>query len=219
MRLDFHQIWRLVGDGHYSPRRVETKIFVFVFSRKCRKNLFSLFAKKAYKKLRKFSRKVSFRESFRENFRFHESIRKHFRFRENFLFGMRIRIQEPPKCLSRSETLVENHPGNKIFRENFRKTKNFAKTFTKTKIFAKRNFAKSDWIFAYFRFSRKWKKWFSFQPYRQVHRYLISSRERALSHCVNQLRPSHGASSLVVEPQTLWSVLSMENLDTYAIQT
>jgi hypothetical protein len=33
--------------------RVETKIFVFVFSRKVRKNLFSLFAKKAYEKLRK----------------------------------------------------------------------------------------------------------------------------------------------------------------------
>jgi hypothetical protein len=33
--------------------RVETKIFVFVFSRKFRENLFSLFAKKANKKLRK----------------------------------------------------------------------------------------------------------------------------------------------------------------------
>jgi hypothetical protein len=36
--------------------RVETKIFVFVFSLKFRENIFSLFAKKAYEKLRKFSR-------------------------------------------------------------------------------------------------------------------------------------------------------------------
>jgi hypothetical protein len=60
--------------------RVETKIFVFVFSR----NFFSLFAKKSY-------------EKFRENFRFPES------FRENFPFEMRIRIQEPLECVSRSE--------------------------------------------------------------------------------------------------------------------
>jgi hypothetical protein len=34
-------------------RRVETKIFVFVFSRKFRANLFALFAKKPYENLRK----------------------------------------------------------------------------------------------------------------------------------------------------------------------
>jgi hypothetical protein len=62
---------------------VETKIFVFVFSR----NFFSLFAKKAYEKLRSFREIFRFRESFHENFRFREIFRK------NFPFGMRIRIR------------------------------------------------------------------------------------------------------------------------------
>jgi hypothetical protein len=35
--------------------RVETKIFVFIFSRTFRENLFLLFAKKAYKKVQKFA--------------------------------------------------------------------------------------------------------------------------------------------------------------------
>jgi hypothetical protein len=39
--------------GSSDTSRVETKIFVFVFPRKFRENLFSLFAKKAYEKLRK----------------------------------------------------------------------------------------------------------------------------------------------------------------------
>jgi hypothetical protein len=37
---------------HDVTGRVETKIFVFVFSRKFRENLFSLFAKKAYENFR-----------------------------------------------------------------------------------------------------------------------------------------------------------------------
>jgi hypothetical protein len=39
--------------SHRPRTRVETKIFLFVFSRKFRENLFSLFAKKVYEKLRK----------------------------------------------------------------------------------------------------------------------------------------------------------------------
>jgi hypothetical protein len=52
----------------------------------------------------------------------------------------------------------------------FAKAKIFAKTFAKTKIFAKRNFAKIISFSHDFRFSRKWKKPFSFQPYFQLSR-------------------------------------------------
>jgi hypothetical protein len=104
-----------------------------------REKFFSLFAKKAY---------------------------ENFQFRENFPFGMRIRIQEPPKCVSRSETLVENFYKNGNFtRKPSREQKFFAKTFVKTKISAKRNIAKFREKLANFRFSRKRKKGFLFQPY------------------------------------------------------
>jgi hypothetical protein len=96
--------------------RLETKIFVFVFSRKFRENFFPHFAKKLIKSCK----------NFRENFRFRES------FLENFPLGMRIRIQEPLKCVSRSEhwwmlpkIFAKTIPGTKIFRENFRKNENF----------------------------------------------------------------------------------------------
>jgi hypothetical protein len=119
-------------------------------------------------------------------FRFRES------FRENFLFGMRILIQELTECVSvsRSETLVDvtkiryhlkkflfwrkasgaqnvlqsigendnlkRKPSlQQNFPKTFLKTKIFAKINAKAKIFAKRYFAKSERIFAYFRFSRK----------------------------------------------------------------
>jgi hypothetical protein len=48
-----------------------------------------------------FRKSFFFRESFRENFRFRKRFRENFWFRENFLFGMRIRIQEPLECVSR----------------------------------------------------------------------------------------------------------------------
>jgi hypothetical protein len=109
--------------------KVETKIFVFVFSRK----KISLFAKKAYENFR-------FRESFRENFREIFQFRKIFR--ENFLFGMWIRIQEPPECVSRTESLVENFRKNRNFsRKPTREQQFFAKTFAKTKTFEKRKFS------------------------------------------------------------------------------
>jgi hypothetical protein len=65
-----------------------------------------------------------------------------------------------PKSFVKTETFCLNHPGTQIFNE-----KTFAKTFAKAKIFMKQNFAKSERIFASFRFSRKSKKGFSFQPY------------------------------------------------------
>jgi hypothetical protein len=84
-----------------STTRVETKIFVFVFSRKFRENLFSLFAKKAYEKLRK-------NENFRET-KFREISRKfaHFRiifaFRENgknrFRFNPIYNVLEKVTCV------------------------------------------------------------------------------------------------------------------------
>jgi hypothetical protein len=74
--------------------RVETKILVFVFSRKFRKKIFRFSRKKLTKSC----------ENFRENFRFRESFCEKFHFCEifcdNFPFGMRIQIQEPPECVS-----------------------------------------------------------------------------------------------------------------------
>jgi hypothetical protein len=82
--------------GQVAEPRVETKMFVFVFSRK----KFFAFREKAY-------------ENFCESFR------------ENFPFGMRIRIQVPLECVSRSEhwwmlpkIFAKTIPGTKIFREN-----------------------------------------------------------------------------------------------------
>jgi hypothetical protein len=79
-----------------------------------------------------------------------------FCFHENIPFRMRIRIQEPTKCVYRSETLVDDTSKSfekiSFLAEGFEKTKIFAKTFaetkilTKTKIFAK-SFAKAK-IFA-----------------------------------------------------------------------
>jgi hypothetical protein len=94
-------------------------------------NFFRFSRKKPYEKLQKFSRKFlrkfsfRFRERFREKSRFRES------FRENFPFGKRIRIQEPPECVSRSETLVEN------FCENFRENENFPNNFRENENFRK----------------------------------------------------------------------------------
>jgi hypothetical protein len=94
--------------------RVETKIYVFVFLQKFHEIFFPLFAKKAYK-----------------NFRFCVSVCKNFwfqeRFRENFLFGMRIWIQQPLQYVSISETLVENFCGKNFFRKNkiFHENKNY----------------------------------------------------------------------------------------------
>jgi hypothetical protein len=92
---------------------------------------------------------------------------------------MWIRIQEPPECVSTSETLVENFaknfnfsrkrklfaktiPGTKIFSENenspkhwWMLPKNYLKKLAKATIFAKRNFAKSERVFAYFRENEK----------------------------------------------------------------
>jgi hypothetical protein len=111
---------------HGGKVRVETKILVFVFSRKFRKNFFSLFAKKLTKSCENFR----FRKSFLENFRFRERFRESFR--ENLPFG--IRIQEPLECVSRSEhwwmlpkIFAKTIPGTKIFRENeiFREKENF----------------------------------------------------------------------------------------------
>jgi hypothetical protein len=112
-----------------------------------RGNFFFAFRKKAYEKLLKISRKFS-----------HICVCKSFC--DIFPFGMRIRIQDPPECVSRSETLVENirEPSReqifftKTLAKTFAKTKICAQTFAKTTIFAKRNFAKSERSFAYFRF-------------------------------------------------------------------
>jgi hypothetical protein len=60
------------------------------------------------------------------------------------------------KIIEKTEIFRENHPGTKIFRENFlenenfRKNENFREKFANAKIFAK-----SERIFAYFCFSRK----------------------------------------------------------------
>jgi hypothetical protein len=128
--------------------RVETKIFLFVFSLKFREKFFRFSRKKLTKSCE------NCRENFRENFRFRERFRENFRFcksfRENFPFGMRIRIQEPLECVSRSENwsmlpkiFAKTIPGTKFFRENenfreneiFRENENFreSKNFRETK--------------------------------------------------------------------------------------
>jgi hypothetical protein len=68
------------------------------------------------------------------------------------------------ECRSRSRSPLNVYPDPntggcylKFSRKPSREQKIFAKTFAKTKIFAKTNFAK---------ISRKWKKGYSFQPYR-----------------------------------------------------
>jgi hypothetical protein len=132
--------------------------------------------KKLTKSGENLCRNFRFRESICENFRFRQNFRFRKSFRENFPFGMLIRIQEPPECVSRSEPLVENLSKTKIFHEIFREIGNFlrkpsrgqkffakifATTFAKVKIFAKRNFAKSERIFA---FRENEKRGFRFNP-------------------------------------------------------
>jgi hypothetical protein len=90
-----------------------------------------------------FLRKFCFRESFHKNFHFRDI------FRENFSFAMRIRIQEPTECVSRSEKFCKNgNLSRKASREQ--------------QFFAKQNFAKSERIFAYFRENEK--RGFHFNP-------------------------------------------------------
>jgi hypothetical protein len=50
----------------------------------------------------------------------------------------------------------------KYLQKHEQKLKFFAKSFAKTKIFMRQNLAKSERIFAYFRFSRKWKRGYRF---------------------------------------------------------
>jgi hypothetical protein len=71
------------------------------------KSFFSLFAKKLTKSCKNFS------EKFRENFRLRES------FCDNFPFGMRILIQEPTECVSRSETWAKKFRENENFPRKF----------------------------------------------------------------------------------------------------
>jgi hypothetical protein len=57
-----------------------------------------------------------------------------------------------------------SHQFSRKLKQIFAKTKIEAKTFAKTKIFAKRNFAKITSFSHDFRFSRKWKNRFRFNP-------------------------------------------------------
>jgi hypothetical protein len=98
--------------------RVETKIFLLVFMQKFREK-FSSFLRK------KFTKIFLFRESFHKN----------------TPFGMRIRIQEPTECASRSEYLwiiTNNHLKNFVL-ELLRKKQIFTKKqiFAEAKMFAK----------------------------------------------------------------------------------
>jgi hypothetical protein len=107
---------------------------------------------------KKLTKIFVFMKVLRENFRFRESFARKFsflrkflflrkfprkflvsrKFREDFPFEMLISIQEPPECVSRSETQVENCATIKIFREIFRESRNFScKTFPGTKILRK----------------------------------------------------------------------------------
>jgi hypothetical protein len=99
-----------------------------------------------------------------QNFFFAFSAKKLTKSCENFLFRMRIWIQEPLECVSRSEHWWMLP---KIFAETIPVTKICVKTkiFAKMNILVKWNFAESKQIFAYFCFLRKWKKGFLFQPY------------------------------------------------------
>jgi hypothetical protein len=72
--------------GRSRRSRVETKIFVFVFSWKFRENFFRFSRKKLTKSCENFRENFRFRESFRENFCFCERFRENFRFRENLPF-------------------------------------------------------------------------------------------------------------------------------------
>jgi hypothetical protein len=125
--------------------RVETKIFVSVFSRQFRTNFFRF----SHKKIA-----TIFRENFREIFRFRRKFLQHFL----VVWRKASRTQKfLQKTFAKTETFCKNYPGN----TNFSRRQQF---FAKTKIFAKRHFVKIERIFASFRFSRKFKKGFSFQP-------------------------------------------------------
>jgi hypothetical protein len=171
---DLHYILYMISRIFFSVRSYNTIKYVRKVGLK-RKHSFSYFRENFAKNCFRFSRKkltksfcekYRFRVRYRENFRFWES------FHENFPFGMRIRIQEPFECVSRSERWwMLPKLSRKPSREQkfFGETKIFANTFAKTKIFAKsfavtKIVAKSKRIFAYFRFSRNWKRGFRFNP-------------------------------------------------------
>jgi hypothetical protein len=106
---------------------------------------FFAFCEKAYENLR-------FRESFCKKFCFRENFQLREIVRKSFPFKMWIWIQEPPKCVSRSETLVENFRKNKLFAKTIPRTKFFRENFRKNEKFAK--FRKNQ-NYRLFRFLRK----------------------------------------------------------------
>jgi hypothetical protein len=155
--------------------RGETKIFVFIFSRK----FIFAFCEKSYENNEHF--RENFRENWCENFCENENWSENFRENENWSenFGKNENFYEH---LRKNLTFWYNHILTRLFHnffaeifatifsktnfdaKMFAKTKIFAKNFANTKIFSKRNFAKITSFSHDFRFSRKWKTPFSFQP-------------------------------------------------------
>jgi predicted membrane protein len=106
--------------------------------------IFLLFAKKAYAKVAKiFTNIFVFTKVFVKIFGFAKVFAKIFH------TGMRIRIQEPPECVSTSETLVENSVKIKIFPKSFEKAETFCENHLGNKNFLRKQ------KFAYFCFSQK----------------------------------------------------------------
>jgi hypothetical protein len=143
------------GAKKVSQTRVEMKIFVFVFSRKFCENFFSLFAKKAHEKLRKCSRKFSFSRK----------------------FGMRIRIQGPSECVSRSEALVENFHKNENIMQKPSREQNFSRKLSQKRkpLFLNSRKAKIRSLLA--KFCEKWAKIFRFPESFRVTKFRKISRK------------------------------------------
>jgi hypothetical protein len=121
--------------------------------------------KKAYEKLRKFSQKLlpKFSQLFGSFFR--KKRKKFFRQIETktpFSFSRKAKICSlfanfAQRFVSRKFSLSQKFSGKLSF------SRKISRKFLLNKIL--KNLQKVSKFFAYFRFSRKWKKGFSFQPY------------------------------------------------------